>query len=84
MEMGEIIKSVNSKEDFLHFLNDLIQDKISKPTEWENKSIEDYLSSLEAWISDMEGYYSNLKIEMPTKIDWNFIATILYVGKIYE
>ena len=28
-----------------------------------------------------EGYYENNNLEVPQNVDWNFIATILYIGK---
>lgn len=33
---------------------------------------------------DMDGYYSNIGKGVPTDINWNFIATLLYAGSIYE
>jgi hypothetical protein len=78
------IKNVKTKEDFIKFLGMLAEDKKSNIEEWENKSIEDYLESIKSWIEDMEGYYKNNNIQAPKNIDWNFIANILYVGKIYE
>ena len=78
------IKNVKTKEDFLRFLEMLANDRKSNADEWENKNVEDYLLSIQSWTEDMEGYYDNNNIEVPQNVDWNFIATILYVGKIYE
>lgn len=78
------IKNVKTKEDFLRFLEMLANDRKSNAEEWENKSVEDYLLSIQSWIEDMEGYYENNNIEVPQNIDWNFIANIFYAGKIYE
>ena len=52
--------------------------------EWENKDILSYLDAISSWVEDMEGYYQYMKLDIPASIDWKFIATLFYVGKIYE
>ncbi|WP_315121149.1 hypothetical protein [uncultured Clostridium sp.] len=84
MNIYEEIKNVKTKEDFLRFLEILANDRRSNSDEWENKSVEDYLLSIQSWIEDMDGYYENNNLEVPKNIDWNFIANIFYVGKVYE
>ena len=83
-ERMEQINNINSREDFIAFLHDLKVDNCDNETEWYNKSIKDYLESIGNWVEDMDGYYSNMKIDMPENINWSFIATLFYVGKIYE
>ena len=78
------IEKVKSKDDFLRFLEILANDTKSNSAELYNKSLEDYLLSIQSWTDDMEGYYENNNLEVPQNIDWNSIATIFYVGKIYE
>lgn len=82
--MNEILKIIKSKEDFIEFINVLIKDMNEKPGEWEDKPVMSYLESIQSWVEDMDGYYQNTKQEVPQDINWNFIATLLYVGKIYE
>ena len=53
-------------------------------TAWENDEITSNLEGICSWVDDMEGYFDNMHIEMPTDIDWRFIATLFYAGKIYE
>ena len=50
----------------------------------ENISIQEYLESVSSWVEDMEGYYKNTNQEIPNNINWDFIATLFYVGSIYE
>lgn len=82
--MNEILKNIKTKEDFIDFINILFNDINEKPEEWEYKSVVSYLESMQSWVEDMEGYYNNTIQEVPQDINWNFIATLLYVGKIYE
>ena len=84
MDFNSIINDVNSKEDFMNFLTQLRLDKQQKSEEWENDEITSYLEGICSWVDDREGYFDNMYIEMPTDIDWRFIATLFYAGKIYE
>ena len=84
MGFYEKIEQVTTKDQFLEFLNLLTKDFKHNVDEWENKSIDNYLEAIESWIEDMEGYYMNSGLPVPNNIDWNFLATIFYVGKIYE
>ncbi|MDE6433428.1 MAG: hypothetical protein K2L07_04295 [Lachnospiraceae bacterium] len=84
MNVYELIYNIRNKEDFIFFINNLQEDNQVKNDEWENKDISSYLESISSWVEDMEGYYNNMKLDMPTNIDWKFIAMLFYIGKIYE
>ena len=78
--MAEYIKmldKINSKKDFLEFMNLYLQTVT-------DTTVKEYLESVTAWVEDMDGYYKNMNIEEPQNINWNFIATMIYVGGIYE
>ena len=79
-----MIENVKSKEDFISFINKLSEDNQINNDEWENKDILSYLEGISSWVEDMDGYYKNMKRDVPTNVDWKFIATLFYVGKIYE
>jgi len=78
------IKNIKSKEGFIEFLDLLSKDRYENNDEWENNTIEEYLTSISSWVEDMEGYYKNSNLPMPNNVDWSFVATLFYVGKIYE
>ena len=84
MDFISIINRVNSKEEFLKFMFELRCDKEQKSEEWENGNITSYLEGICSWVEDMEGYFENMDMDIPTDINWKFIATLCYVGKIYE
>lgn len=84
MRFHDKINAIHTREEFVEFLNFLIKDKQSNTEEWENKNLSEYLEAIESWVEDMDGYYNNMKLEMPSNIDWKFIAMLFYVGKIYE
>lgn len=78
------INNIKSKEELIDFLDFLSKDRRKKKDEWENNTIEDYLASISSWIEDMEGYYEYINKPIPNNQNWSFIATLFYVGKIYE
>lgn len=84
MRVNELLDNIESKEDFISFVNSLLNDNQVNNDEWENKDILSYLEAISSWVEDMEGYYDNMKLDIPTNIDWKFIATLFYVGKVYE
>ena len=84
MNVYELIHNIKNKEDFVFFINNLQEDNQVRNNEWENKDISSYLESISSWVEDMEGYYKNMKLDIPANIDWKFIAMLFYVGKIYE
>lgn len=73
----EMLGKIKNRDDFIEFMRLYIL-KIH------DSAVRDYLDSLVAWSEDMDGYYNNIGIEVPTDINWDFVATLLYVGSIYE
>ncbi|MDE6776379.1 MAG: hypothetical protein K2J25_00430 [Oscillospiraceae bacterium] len=76
-EYIELLGNIRNKKDFLYFM-ELFGKNIK------NISIQDYLECISSWVESMEGYYKNTNQEMPKNINWDFIATLFYVGSIYE
>lgn len=60
--------------DSLQRLRDDLRDH---PEEWENRSLEDYLESVQAWLQATTG-------RAPGEPSWKFVAGVFGVGKIYE
>jgi hypothetical protein len=84
MDLYKEIENIATKEDFLRFMELLIDNFRNNPDDWENKSLENYLESIQSWVEDMDGYYKNNNIQTPESISWNFFANVLYAAKIYE
>lgn len=84
MDLYDRINNIKSKEELIDFLDFLSKDRSKNKEEWQNNTIEDYLAAIGSWIEDMEGYYENMNLPIPDNENWSFIATLLYVGKIYE
>lgn len=84
MDLYDRINNIKSKEELIDFLDFLSKDRSKNKEEWQNNTIEDYLAAIGSWIEDMEGYYENMNLPIPNDENWSFIATLLYIGKIYE
>ncbi len=80
---AQVIRT-KSREGFMEFLQELGRDSRINKEEWENRDITSYLESIAMWVEAMEGYYENMNEELPTDINWQFLAALFYVGKIYE
>ena len=81
MSLQDQIANVYDKDSFIKYLNLLAKDSEENPQEWENTTISQYLQSIAGWIEDWSSRYGNEEFE---KLDYNEMAKLLYMGKIYE
>ena len=81
---NEIIYGINSKEDFVNFVELLASNLKNNPEEWANKTLPEYLESISSWTEDMEGHYQNNDISIPENVNWKVFANILIAAKMYE
>jgi hypothetical protein len=79
-----MVTKVNSKEEFVKFISDLINDLKNNPDSWENLNLEDYLVAMQSWLEDVDGWEQNTCIHISDMNVWKLMANILYVAKIYE
>ncbi len=79
--MHEILKIVTTKQEFINFLEIVIEDCKKITNQIPHYS---YLESIQSWVEDMDGYYENTNQQVPNNIDWNFIPTLFWMGNIYE
>lgn len=84
IDFAKKINEINSKEDFVNFVELLVSNLKSNPQEWTNKTLPEYLESISSWTEDMDGYYKNNDVPMPENVSWKVFANILIAAKIYE
>ncbi|CAH1225752.1 hypothetical protein PAECIP111893_05295 [Paenibacillus plantiphilus] len=84
MDLYKQIEKVSDKEQFTAFIGLLVKDFRSNSDDWENRDIESFLEGIKSWVEDMEGYYENNNLPVPQNIDWNFLVSLFYAGKLYE
>ena len=83
-ELIEKIEALKSKEDFVAFVQLLMEDLKHNGNEWENNTLESYLGAIAAWTEDMNGYYKNMNLPIPENVDWKVFANILIAATMYE
>ncbi|ADU61641.1 hypothetical protein Daes_0623 [Pseudodesulfovibrio aespoeensis Aspo-2] len=79
-----ILEEVETREDLVVFIKQLELEVASRECNWGNTTLEDYLEAMSAWINDMGGLYSNLKIDIKNEPMWRTFARILRAATIYE
>ena len=84
IDFNQKINEINSKEDFVNFVELLTSNLKSNPEEWTNNTLPEYLESISSWTEDMEGYYQNNDMPIPENINWKVFANILIAAKMYE
>jgi hypothetical protein len=77
-------KAINSKGDFLKFMDWLISDLETNPDGWENPDLQSYLSAFARWVKDMDGYFINMREPIPEQPTWDVLARMLYAATLYE
>lgn len=74
-----------TKQEFIHFMENLKTDFIENKEKWENKTIENYLEAMSRYVEDIDGYYENTNQDIDLeKIDWKVFADLLKGSSIYE
>lgn len=76
MDIWDKCDNVRTKKDLILFIKSLRTDLKTNEKEWENITLEDYLESMEAWMTD-----TNLLSEKP---NWKSFAEMLLSGRFYE
>lgn len=82
MSVTDVINLIDTKEDFILFIELLQKDFTINNKDWKNKNINEYLSSLVSWVEDFSNCPQN-DVDW-SKVEWKVIARIFYMGKIYE
>lgn len=78
------LRKITNRKEFICFINYLNEDFLNNKDEWSNINISDFLESLSAWVSDMDGFYENANLEVPENLNWQFFADALHAVKYYE
>lgn len=84
MELNDMVDSIRGKRDLVAFVYALAQDLKSRPEEWENSTLEEFLSAFARWLTDSDGYYRNKGIAVPVEPAWKNIGEMLIAAKYYE
>lgn len=84
MNMKTRVDAVVSRDDFVEFVKELRCNLAEHAEEWQNRTLDDFLEALSAWVQDMDGYYKNSGLPVPTVPTWKTLAEIVLAAKYYE
>ena len=79
--LDELVETVKTKEDFIHFLQQLQNDFYNNRKEWENVELSTYLNAMEGFLTDSTDK-SVVKIDFTPS--WKLFASIMTAASIYE
>jgi hypothetical protein len=84
MRLAEQIATIETKADLVAFIEALTRDLTTNPNEWENATLERYLTALASWLEDSDGYYRNRGMDPPKTPSWTNVVDMLIAAKMYE
>ena len=71
--------------EFIEFLKEFRTDLKENKSNWENRTLEDFLEAMEAYTEDVQGFYDNMKMNVDAdKPTWVIFKTILKGASTYE
>jgi hypothetical protein len=84
-DLFEYAKVVSSRAEFVRFVDYLNTDYRERRDEWENNSLESFLSGLAGFANDMSGFCRNMGESVDVEaITWRMAAQMLLAAKVYE
>ncbi|MDM5281753.1 hypothetical protein QUF95_30925 [Paenibacillus silvae] len=84
MNIHDKLANVKDVEGLISFIHALTEDLEQNPSQWANTDLTDYLNGIASWVEDRYELIEESKEEFSENINWNSIATILFVGSRYE
>lgn len=84
MDIRSRVARVRTRDDFLRVMTDFLKEYRSR--EQFQTSVADYIESICSWVEDMDGYYRNMQLPLPSDhdVNWRVVADLLIAGTIYE
>jgi hypothetical protein len=84
-DIEDIVEGLNSRADFIRFLDATRHDATNTLQEWENQTVPDFIEAMSAWADDCPQYYKNIGIEFDAEQpSWRLFADILLAARVYE
>jgi hypothetical protein len=84
MGLDEQVHRVRTRGDFVEFLSSALADLRTRPEDWENSTLENFLEAWGAWVGAMPGWCVNRGEEVPDQPDWHLLAGMVMAARIYE
>lgn len=83
-DLYDYAAKVNSRADFVRFVQYLNDARRPHAPDWENNSLDQFLAGLSAFSNDMGGYYRNMGEAVDVEnITWRMAAQMLLAATVY-
>ena len=77
--------NINSRKEFINFLEGLLKEYQEHPENWENHKIEDFLEAMIRYSDSVQQYYKNTDQDINAdEAQWKVFADIIKGASIYE
>ncbi|MBD1372712.1 hypothetical protein IC620_10125 [Hazenella sp. IB182357] len=77
MKLQEMVTSIQTKADFVAFVEALEDHLETDPKAWKHTSLDDYIEAIGDWVEDMED-------TLPQEPTWQIVAKMLLAASQYE
>jgi hypothetical protein len=85
VRVTERVCAIETKDDLATFVEELRADLRAHPDEWQNLTLDHYLESLSAWLTDMaDDYFGSNGTSTPASPSWRALGEMLLAAKYYE
>ena len=83
-DLFDLAAAVNSRQDHISFVGEMITNLKEHSDEWGNDNLASFLQGLQSFSKDMQGYYHNVgePVDVET-ISWRMAAQMLLAASVY-
>ncbi|MCI4061996.1 hypothetical protein MRQ36_05215 [Micromonospora sp. R77] len=73
-----------TRRDIADLVDDMLEDLVTHPDEWENATLESFLGALARSLDDIDGRYANQGRVLPDQPTWQLVGELLVMASGYE
>jgi hypothetical protein len=83
-ELQTQAEGVKSREDFVNFVEALLEDLQQSPNDWGHVTLEGFLGVLADSARVLDRIYANESKLLPSHVDWSVFAEVLMAARVRE
>lgn len=85
MDIHEMVKKIESREDLIEFLEALMVDVRENRAEWNgNDKLDYFLDGVSGWLANLDGWCENRNIPVPEQPTWQLVGQMFMAGKYFS
>ncbi len=84
MDLHQLCERVETREDFVEFMEAYWRSLKETPNDWQNDTLECFLSAFERYADGIDGWYRNRGVEFPENPTWEMFAHMFMGARIYD